>query len=119
MARIAKYAKRHHEGIYERPSLKDRADALFHPKLYGNKNAANMKKNARIQRRQTNKSRRIGARKNRQANRQEFFSNIGTGQNIANFRQRKKSATNTDAVNPNAGANKTYCDPFVKGSCSE
>jgi hypothetical protein len=88
MARIEAYAKKHKVkgSVYEK---KPKGGFLGLGPIIPNHNTQNMK----AQSQQANKTRRIGARKNRQKNRQEFFSNIGTGKNIENYKQRKKGGT--------------------------
>jgi len=86
MARIEAYAKKHKLGVYKK---KPRAGFAGLGPLNPNYNTQNQK----AQSRQANKTKRIGLRKQRKASRQEFFRNIGTGQNIENYRQRKKGGT--------------------------
>jgi len=114
MARIEAYAKKHKVkgSVYEK---KPKAGFLGLGPLNPNRNSQNQK----AQSRQANKTRRIGARKQRQASRKEFFRNIGTGQNIENYRQRKKGGTTKsqkDGSGTQHGAG--YCDPMGGGKCS-
>tara|TARA_R100001530_G_scaffold120355_1_gene87623 strand:+ start:1047 stop:1703 length:657 start_codon:yes stop_codon:yes gene_type:complete len=116
MKRIKRYAKRHKVkgSIYEKEGRA--GTGVLGLGLFPKHNTQNMKADARHSRRELAKSQRISARATRKENRQEFFRNVGTGDNIANFRQRKKSGT-TKSQKDGSG-NQTGEGGCLAGQCT-